>query len=117
MARQLTTDRQIDAFIAKVCQEAAHHAPLVDQVIKPLSDAVRARLALGSSGHDVSVYERNGQTARTCWVKVGGQRWCFSYDYTQGKIDLREHSTQGRVVFQFDNATSAAAIAREVGRL
>jgi hypothetical protein len=117
MARRLTTNAQIDAFIAKVQTEAMHHAPWVAHVIQPLADAVRARLRLGAKGHDVSVYERNGQIARTCWVKVGGARWCFSYDYAGKKIELRQDSTQGPVVFQFDNATSEAAITRQAQRL
>ena len=118
MARQLTTDPQIDAFIQKVIVEAGHHAVAVQQVIFPLSQAVRSRLTLGID--KVEVYEKNGQIARTCWVTFAGppwRRWAFSYNYKQQKIDLRRHSVQGPTVFQFDNTTSAAAIATQVALL
>lgn len=116
MARSLKSDRQIDHFIAKVIDEAQHHAGLVEQIIQPLSDKVRARLRL-NAGDDVSVYERNGKLARTCWVTIGGQRWVFSYNYLAGKIDLREGSTRGRLHFQFDNDTTPADLKRVVASL
>ena len=58
MARRLTTNRQIDAFIRKVIGDANHHAPSVSQVIMPLSQAVRAILNLAQDR--VEVIERLG---------------------------------------------------------
>jgi hypothetical protein len=115
MARKLTTNQQIDAFIAKVIAEAHHHGGKVEHVIQPLSDEVRQRLSLGID--KVEVYERNGNLARTCWVTLQGKRYVFSYNYQSEKIELRDQSTQGTVRFEFDNSTSLAAIQREVGML
>ncbi len=115
MARQLTTNRQIDAFINKVIVEANHHSPGVAQIIMPLSQAVRGRLNLAQDR--VEVYERLGQLARTCWVTLGGKRYAFSYNYDDKKIDVRDRSIQGTLIFQFDNQTTAASIRRVVASL
>jgi hypothetical protein len=115
MARKLTTNQEIDAFISKVLGEAHHHGGNVERVIQPLSDEVRTRLNLTID--KVEVYERNGNLARTCWVTLQGTRYAFSYNYQTEKIELRDHSIQGAVRFEFDNATSLADIQREVGQL
>ena len=115
MARKLSTDAEIDDFIEKVLEAAEHHGGKVKDVILPLSEAVRARLNLVVD--TVSVYERNGELARTCWVTLSGKRYAFSYDYADEKIDLRDGSIQGANIAEFDNHTSRAAIKRIVANL
>jgi len=115
MARRLTTNNQINTFINRVIGEANHHAPGVAQVILPLSQAVRARLNLAQDR--VEVYERLGQMARTCWVTLGGKKYAFSYNYKAKKIDLRNRSIQGSLIYQFDNQTTAPSIRRVVAGL
>jgi hypothetical protein len=115
MARALTTNRAIDAFITRVISEANHHAPEVAAIIMPLSQAVRARLTLGPD--TVEVYERSGNLARTCWVTINGNRYVFKYNYETKKIELKAHSLQGVTIRDFDNATSPAAIARQAAAL
>ncbi|PCD78141.1 hypothetical protein [Pseudothioclava arenosa] len=115
MARKLTTNQEIDAFIAKVIGEAHHHGGNVEHVIQPLSDEVRQRLNLKLD--KVEVYERNGNLARTCWVTLQGSRYVFTYNYKTKQIDLRDHSIHGAWRFSFDNATPFPDIQREVGKL
>ncbi|OOY11635.1 hypothetical protein BMG00_11040 [Thioclava marina] len=115
MARKLTTNQEIDAFIAKVIGEARHHGGNVEHVIQPLSDEVRQRLNLKFD--KVEVYERNGNLARTCWVTLQGSRYVFTYNYKTQQIDLRSHSIQGAWRFSFDNSTPLPDIQREVGNL
>lgn len=115
MARNLPTDADIDAFIAKVIVEALHHAPWVAQVIQPLSDEVRKRLVLGPD--TVEVYERNGNLARTCWVTISGKRYIFTYDYSGRKIDLKERTLRGQTLHSFDNNSAAQAIQAVVAQL
>lgn len=108
MARALTTDPQIDAFISKVIAEANHHAPSVASIIMPLSVAVRARVNLTLDR--VEVYERNGRLARTCWVTIGSNRYVFGYDYDTRTILLRARGIQGAVIERFDNSTPQSVI-------
>ena len=115
MARQLTTNAQIDRYILKVIADAAHHAGDVQNVIMPLSRAVRARMNLGVD--TIEVWERSGQIGRSCWVTINGNRYCFSYNYRVGRIDLRKQSTQGALIYQFDNYTSSAAITQQAALL
>ncbi|PHR62337.1 MAG: hypothetical protein COA47_04530 [Robiginitomaculum sp.] len=115
MARQLKTNTKIDDFIAKVINEAHHHASAVERVIKPLSDEVRNRLDL--SVDTIAVYERNGQLARTCWVVLSGKRYVFSYNYSKKQIVLRDHTLRGRERFSFDNNTPLTDIVGEVAKL
>lgn len=115
MARRLETDAEIDDFMDKVKGEAEHHAGAVQDVIQPLSDAVRQRIDL--TRDKVEVYERNGNLARTCWVTIDGRRYAFSYNYHAQCIELRDHSIQGEVRYQFDNSTPLVEIASEAGKL
>src|SRR5689334_15320712 len=115
MAKRLTTDSQIDRFIAAVIVAAQHHAPYVERIIRPLSDAVRNRLDLRID--KIEVYQRLGQIARTCWVTIGGTRYAFSYNHSTRKIEMRERSLQGRVVASFDNRTTARQIAQDVAAM
>jgi hypothetical protein len=62
MARHLTTNLQIDAYISKVIVDANHHAPGVAAVIMPLSTEVRSRLNLNID--KIEVFERKGNLAR-----------------------------------------------------
>lgn len=114
MARRLVTSRQIDNYVASVIAAANHHAPPVEHVIQPLANAVRARL---SPNDTIDVYERNGAVARTCWVRIAGKRYCFSYDYTNHVIDLRDRGLQGGLRFAFDNTTTMAQIRAQVAAL
>ena len=115
MARRLRTNAQIDNFIAKIIDEASHHAPRVAAIIQPLADAVRSRLDLSTDR--IEVYERNGRLARTCWVTVSDRRYAFSYNYQDVSIDLREKSVQGKIQYQFNNDTSEGEVRRQVRRL
>jgi hypothetical protein len=114
MARRLTTNRQIDQYVAAVIDAANHHAHPVQDVIQPLADAVRARLGPNDT---IDVYERNGVVARTCWVRISGKRYCFSYDYDNYVIDLRDGSLQGTLRFSFDNATTAKQLQAQIAAL
>lgn len=115
MARLLSTNSEIDAFITKVIGEANHHGANVNAIIKPLSDEVRRRLIL--TRDKVEVYERNGNLARTCWVTINARRYCFSYNYDTQNIELKDRSTQGAVRKTFNNNTTLADILAEVSKL
>ncbi len=118
MARSLKTVNEIHNYVSMVTAAANHHASSVASIIPYIESAVLMRLNL--SNDDVSIYERNGKLARTCWVKFGGppaRRWVFSYNYNQQKIDLRKGSIQGNVIFQFDNSTPISVINAQIANL
>lgn len=114
MARLLMTNKQIDDYVDSVIVDANHHASQVALVIQPLANAVRAKLGPNDTIH---VYERMGVTARTCWIRIAGNRYCFSYNYSNLGIDLRNNGLQGGLRFSFDNSTSAAQITAQVSAL
>lgn len=115
MARRLTDDAVIDQYVLKVIKDAHHHAPNVVAVVMPLSQAVRSRLNL--TVDKIEVYERNGQTARTCWITIQQKRYVFTYNHSTGKIDLKNRSLQGPVLHTFENDTSQAEIDQQVAAL
>lgn len=112
MARKLSTDIEIDAFIGRVLTEANHHGANVNKIIQLLSDEVRKYLNLGTD--KVEVYERKGNLARTCWVTLGKNRYVFSYNYESAKIELRDKTLQGKKIFDFDNNTDYKDIVKQV---
>lgn len=116
MARKLTTNQEIDDFIARVISAAQRpHGYNVRNVIHPLSQEVRKRLVLGRD--EIEVLERNGKLARTCWVTLNGARYVFSYDPNKRVIQLKPRSIQASPQATFDNSTSLADIQKEVGNL
>jgi len=116
MARQLKTEKEIDNFINYVIKEASHHAGGVEKVIYVLSEKVRNHLDIPKQGR-VDAYERNGKLARTCWVITPTQkRYVFSYNYSAKKIELRDGSIKGRVLFQFDN-NSLSDVENQISKL
>lgn len=115
MARELTTDKQIEEYVRALVEYASHNAPHVASIITPLAAAVRCRLAPGRDR--LEVYTRNGNLARSCWVTLCGYRYALSYNYDKRMIDLREGGLQGAVLFQFDNDTSSTEIRRRIDSL
>lgn len=108
MARRLRTDPQIDRYIQYVIGEAKHHAGNVKKTIFPLSQAVRQRLNL--SADEVWVYEREGNMARSCWVKLNGKTYFFTYNYGPQQIEIRHDSMRGTVYARLDDSMSQAQI-------
>ena len=115
MARKLVTVQEIRDFVVKVQKEANHHASEVEHVILELEHAVLSRINLPID--TFSVYERNGNLARNCWVVLGGNRYAFSYNYDAKKIELRDRSNQGPVIHSFDNTTPSVMVQSVIARL
>lgn len=116
MARQLITAQQISQYVAKIIDEAQHHAVGVVNSIRPLEQVVTTALNSDPS-NGLLVYERNGQLARTCWLTTPKGRFCFSYNYSSGDIELRDKSTQGSVLFTINDTNvhaQTSAISRTI---
>ena len=115
MARKLNSKQEIRDFVVKVTAEARHHASEVENIISDLEHEVLNKINLPTD--TFTVYERNGQLARTCWVVFSGNRYAFSYNYEKKKIELREWSIQGDVRTAFDNSTPASLVKSVIAQL
>lgn len=114
MARTLNTSTEIDNYVTDVLAQARHHAHNVELIIQPLATEVRNRLGPNDT---IEVYERNGTLARTCWITISNKRYCFTYDYSDHSIALRDRSLQGTLRFTFDNKTTLNQIRQQIMKL
>jgi hypothetical protein len=61
---------------------------------------------------EIEVMERKGELKNVLWVKIGGQRYAFSYNHTNRAIEMREGTTQGQVLHKFTNMTPTHDVER-----
>ena len=104
MARNLKSINEINSFISTVVEEAEHHASGVARVVPRLAEKVLNRFDCETD--TFSVYERNGNLARTCWVTLTGKRYAFSYNYSSKMIELKKKTLQGDLIERFNNDSS-----------
>lgn len=55
---------------------------------------------------------KDGDLKNVLWVKIGGQRYAFSYNHDARTIEMRKGSVQGDVLHSFSNATPLAEVER-----
>jgi len=115
VARKLISIQEIKDFVIKVTGEASHHASEVESIIADLEYEVLRKINLATD--TFTVYERNGQLARTCWVVFSGRRYAFSYNYQNKKIELRKWSIQGVPLKAFDNSTPTSEVHKAIASL
>ena len=114
-AVHLETVSQINTYINKIHEKAQHHARNVEPIIIPLAKAVLERLDLN---HDkVEVSTRLGNVANACWVTISGTEYFFSYNQKTKKIEIREKTTQGKVIWTFDKQTPIVNIHEAIATL
>ena len=88
-------------YIQGVMERAAHHADNVSHVVLALAGAILWRM----DDEPLKVLEREGEMKNVLWARVDGERYAFSYNHETRTIDMRQGSTQGRLVHAFSNAT------------
>ncbi|KXJ53744.1 MAG: hypothetical protein AXW12_13675 [Thalassospira sp. Nap_22] len=84
-------------------------------MVPRLADKVLSRFDLQRD--KFSVYERNGNLARTCWVTLSGKRYAFSYNYSSKMIELKKKTLQGELIESFNNDSSDDLIDAVVARM
>ncbi len=89
-------------------ERADHHANNINEIALAVAGAIVWR----KDGEPIKVMSREGNITNVLWVKIGGKRYAFSYNHQTGAIDIREGSTQGRVINAFTNATPLADLRR-----
>jgi hypothetical protein len=58
----------------------------------------------------IKVMERQDDLKSVLWMKIGGQRYAFSYNHENRIIEMRQGTTQGSVFHSFSNATPTTEI-------
>lgn len=94
-------------YLNGVMERADHHAGAVNEIALALAGAILWRK---DDEEPIKVMAREGKTTNVLWVRIGGNRYAFSYNHETGKIEMREGSTQGMTLHIFDNSTPLASV-------
>lgn len=113
MPRAIPDIQLLRQYINGVMERAAHHADMVSEVALALAGAIIWR----KDDADIEVFEREGKMTNVLWVRVGGNRYAFSYNHEAGLIEMRAGSTQGAVLHSFSNSTTNHEIKEIFGKL
>jgi hypothetical protein len=89
-------------------ERSDHHAENVGGAALALAGAIVWRSK--DDAEEIEVMERQGDLKNVLWVKIGGQRYAFSFNPDQQTIEMRQGSTQGPVLQIFSNDTPTSDI-------
>lgn len=106
MPLELTEVHQIREYLRGVMDRAEHHAGNVHEVVLTIAGAVIWR----KDDEPLEAFARGGQTKNVLWARIGGRRLAFSYNHVEQTIEVREGTTQGRVLRSFSNDDSVADV-------
>jgi hypothetical protein len=96
--------RALQTYLKGIVAHAGHHARNVQHVILPLAGAVILYMDPDPS-LDVRTFK--GEMANQSWIKIGENRYAFTYDHTTQTINM---SRSGEVVARFNNLTTSQEI-------
>ncbi len=91
----------LKSYIEGVIGRADHHAGNVSGVALTLAGAIVWR----KDADPIEVMAQAGETKNVLWVKIGGQRYAFSYNHKAQTIEIRKGTTQGSVLHSFTDST------------
>lgn len=95
----------LQEYLKGVLGRADHHARGVDLISLALAGAVVWR-KVGT----LEVMEREGETKNVLWFRTEKSRYALSYNHKAGTIELREKTTQGRVLASLTNDTTLSEL-------
>lgn len=95
----------LQEYIRGVMARAEHHANNIDEICLAIAGAVVWR-----KDGDLRVMARSGNMKNVLWLQVNGQRYALSYNPTLRQIEVRQRTTQGRVLAAFTNAKPLANV-------
>lgn len=107
MPLTVTEIEELREYLRGVMDRADHHAEAVNEVALALAGAIIWRK---DDDEPIKVMAQNGETKNVLWVRIGGQRFAFSYNHSAGAIEMRRDSTQGPVLNSFSNRTHLAHV-------
>ncbi len=102
MPLTVTDVSELQAYINGVLDRADHHAGNVNEVALAIAGAIVWKK---DTNEPIKVMAQGGETKNVLWVYISGNRYAFSYNHQSGKIEIREGSTQGDVLQDFDNSS------------
>ena len=91
----------LKSYIEGVMSRANHHADNVNAISLALAGAVVWR----KDDNPIEVMAHGSEMKNVLWVRIGGQRYAFSYNHNNETIEMRKGTTQGDVLHSFSNAT------------
>lgn len=100
MAVAIETTEILKEYFDGVLARADHHAKEVEQVALALMGAVIWR-----SSDEIQVREVKDGYGNMLWFRTNGNRYALSYNHGTRKIEMRDRTQRGDVLYEFDNST------------
>ena len=84
-----------------------HHLGKVNEIALALAGAIIWRK---DNDESIKVMAHGSEAKNVLWVRIGGERYAFSYDHDAGQIEMRRGGTQGPTLHRFPNSTPLSAV-------
>jgi len=98
---------EMQKYINGVMERSNHHAGNVNEVVLAMAGAIVWKK---DTDKPIQVMIHEGETKNVLWIYINRTRYAFSYNHKSGQIELRKGSTQGKVLYSFDNASTVSQI-------
>ena len=93
----------LQVYIQGVMARAAHHANDVEEVCLAVVGGIIWKKDPGSV---LEVMEQEGDLKNVLWVRIGGQRYAFTYNHGTRAIDVKRGTTRGPLLRSFTGAST-----------
>lgn len=96
-----TTIHNIDIlreYLTGVLDRANHHAHNVNEIVLAIAGGI-----IWKTTNDIKVLSREGEMKNVLWLQVNNRTICFTYNHSNGNIEVKEGSTQGSIIATFNN--------------
>jgi hypothetical protein len=89
-----------------VMDRAEHHAGHV----KAIALALLGGIVWRADPNSISIRQHAGNLANVLWLRIGGRPYAFSYNHKAGKIEIRNRTVRGSILYAFDDQTPVAIV-------
>lgn len=104
MAVKIETVDVLKKYFEGVTKRTNHHAPKVNEVIYALLGIIV--LKKDNKTHIEVRGSDDEKTGNILWVTIGGVRYAFRYEHSDGSIEIRKNTYKGPLVLKIDNTTT-----------
>ena len=95
----------LQQYLNGVIMRVEHHAPNVIHIAFALIGGV-----IWKATGDIVVREYNGSPANILWMPVKDKKYCFMFNHNTWVIEVRERTSNGKILASFDNNTPLAEV-------